>query len=178
MNPDVTAPLLGWHAPDFTLPRTIYHAFSLQDVCGRPAILVFYPGDWDPVSAEQLRLYDDHLPDLRRFDAALVAIAVDGIWSHAAFGRALDLHFPLLSDFQPRGQVSSAYGVYREPEGRSGRALFVLDGEGMIRWSRSVPPQLNPGVHGILSALESLQVTRGPPPRRPTDESYHGWKEA
>lgn len=124
---------------------------------------MFYPGDWEPVSSEQLCLYEEHLPDLQRFDAALVAISVDSVWSHAAYGRELGLTFPLLSDFQPRGQTSRAYHVYREEKGRSGRALFVLDREGTVRWSRRLPINLNPGVHGILSTLESLQVTRAPP---------------
>ena len=163
MNQDRSSPLAGRPAPAFTLPRTTYQVFSLHDVRGRPAILVFYPGDWEPVSREQLCLYQEYLPELQRFDAALVAISVDSVWSHAAFGKALALSFPLLSDFHPRGHVSRAYHVYREDEGRSGRALFVLDRDGMVRWSRSLPANLNPGVHGILSALDSLQVTRAPP---------------
>jgi peroxiredoxin len=163
MNENIASPLLGPRAPDFTLPRTRHASFALRDVLGRPAVLVFYPGDWEPVSAEQLGQYQEYLPELQRFDAALVAISVDSVCSHAAFGKALDLGFPLLSDFHPKGHVSRAYHVYREEEGRSGRALFVLDPDGMICWSRSVPTNLNPGVHGILSALESLHVARSPP---------------
>jgi len=159
----LAAPLTGKQAPDFTLPRTIHARFALRDIQGRPAVLVFYPGDWDPISSEQLRLYEDHLPDLQRVDAALVAISVDSVWSHAAYSTALGLSFPLLADFQPKGQVSRAYHVYREEAGRSGRALFVLDGAAVVHWSRSVPPNLNPGVHGILRALETLQIARAPP---------------
>lgn len=147
----------------FTLPRTYHQAFSLHDVRGRPAILVFYPGDWDPVSAEQLRLYQDHLPELSSGGAALVAVSVDSVWSHAAFGQALGLSYPLLADFQPKGQTARAYHVYRDSEGRSGRALFVVDSAGRVRWARSVPTNLNPGVEGILSALESVNGSRGPP---------------
>jgi peroxiredoxin len=154
------SPLTGSQAPDFTLPRTVYQSFALPDVRGRPAILVFYPGDWEPVSSEQLCLYQEYLSELRRFDAALVAISTDSVWSHAAFGKALGLSFPLLSDFHPKGQVSRAYGVYREEEGRSGRALFVVDPAGVVQWCRRLPTNLNPGVGGILSALETLDPMR------------------
>lgn len=144
------------YAPDFTLRRSDYQTFSLRDVRGKPAVVVFYPGDWEPVSTEQLRLYDEYLPDLLRYDATLVAISVDSVWSHAAFRHSLGLAFPLLSDAHPKGQVARAYDVYREPEGRSGRALFVIDPAGLVRWSRSFPINLNPGVHGILKALRAL----------------------
>jgi peroxiredoxin len=69
---------------------------------------------------------------------------------------ARNLHFPLLSDFEPKGAVSRAYGVYREQDGTSERALFVLDGNGVIRWSYLSPIDVNPGAAGILEALESL----------------------
>lgn len=163
MNEHVVSPLIGKRAPDFTIPRTLHARFALHDVRGRPAVLVFYPGDWDPISLEQLCLYEVHLPELRRFDATLIAISVDSVWSHAAFGQELGLSFPLLSDFQPKGQVSRAYHVYREAEGRSGRALFVLDREGIVRWSRRYPTNLNPGAYGLLSALGSFHLTRAPP---------------
>lgn len=164
MKDDIASPLAaGTRAPNFTLPRTEYQAFSLQDVRGRPAVLVFYPGDWDPVSSQQLALYQEYLPELQRFDAALAGISADSVWSHAAFGKALHLSFPLLADFQPKGHVARAYRVYREVEGRSARALFVIDPEGDIRWSHAFPTNLNPGIEGILSTLGSIQVTRAPP---------------
>jgi peroxiredoxin len=81
---------------------------------------------------------------------------VDGVWCHAAFARARNLHFPVLADFEPKGAVSRRYGAYREREGVSERALFVIDAEGIIRWSELSPPEVNPGADGILTALESL----------------------
>lgn len=163
MKDDITSPLTGTQAPDFVLPRTAYRAFSLRDVRGKPAVLVFYPGDWDPVSSQQLALYQEYVPELQRFAASMVGISVDSIWSHAAFAEALHLSFPLLADFQPKGKVSRAYGVYREQVGRSGRALFVIDSEGVVRWSHTFPTNLNPGIEGILRAIESLHLTRAPP---------------
>lgn len=156
MNESLAAPLVGRPAPRFTLPRTGYQSFSLRDVRGRPAVLVFYPGDWEPVSAQQLHLLEEYLPELQRYRAAVVGISVDSVWSHKAFGEALGLTFPLLSDSHPKGVVSRAYHVYRDEEDRSRRALFVIDPAGVIRWSRRLPINLNPGVDGILSALKRL----------------------
>ena len=148
----------GTSVPHFSLPRTHYESVSLRDVYGHPAVLVFYPGDWEPVSCQQLALYQQQLPALHRLGAALIGISVDSVWSHRAFGRALALTFPLLSDFHPKGAVSWAYGVYREDEGRSGRAVFVLDTAGRVCWCRVCPTNLNPGVDGMLTALEAMQT--------------------
>jgi len=87
-----------------------------------------------------------------------VGISVDGAWCHAAFADARHLRLTLLADFEPKGQVSRSYGVYNEAEGTSGRALFVIDGNGIIRWSYLSPADVNPGADGILEALESLQT--------------------
>jgi peroxiredoxin len=130
----------------------------LSDLHGQPAVLVFYPGDWEPVSRQQLTLYQECLPEIHRFGAALVGISVDSIWSHSAFGTTLDLSYPLLSDFQPKGRVSHAYGVYSVREGRSARAVFVLDAEGMVCWSHVYPTNLNPGIDGILTTLERMHT--------------------
>jgi len=117
---------------------------------------VFYPADWSPVCGDQVALYNEILPDFREYGAELIGISVDGVWCHAAFARDRNLHFTLLSDFEPKGAVSRAYGAYREKEGISERALFVLDGDGIIRWSFLSPIDVNPGADGILNALESL----------------------
>jgi peroxiredoxin len=158
MNDDLKPLPPGTRAPDFSLPRTHFASVALSDLHGNPAVLVFYPGDWEPVSRHQLVLYQEYLPELQRFGAALIGISIDSIWSHAAFGQALGLTFPLLSDFHARGKVARTYGVFAEEEGRSGRALFVLDRESVVRWSRSYLTNFDPGVHGILSALEALRA--------------------
>jgi len=75
----------------------------------------------------------------------------------SAFSQNRQLHFPLLADFEPKGAVSRLYGVYREWEGISHRALFVIDAGGVIRWSYVSSIGVNPGSQGILFALEELQ---------------------
>jgi len=143
----------GQSAPDFKLKSTPDQSVSLRDFRGRPVILAFYPADWSPVCGDQLGLYNEVLPEFRKYNAELIGISVDGAWCHAAFASERKYHFPLLADFEPKGAVARAYGVYREAAGETERALFVIDAHGVIRWSFVSPVGVNPGADGILSAL-------------------------
>ena len=146
----------GTTAPDFSLPSTPDQAVSLEEFRGQPVILAFYPADWSPVCGDQMALYNEMLDEFRRFNAELLGISVDGVWCHLAFAQERKLQFPLLADFEPKGAVARRYGVYRAHEGTSERALFVIDAEGIIRWSYVSPVGVNPGADGILRALEGL----------------------
>jgi peroxiredoxin len=147
----------GTQAPKFQLPTTPDQHVCLADFRGSPVVLFFYPADWSPVCGDQAALYNELLPEFHRLGAALLGISVDGAWCHLAFAKDRTLHFPLLSDFEPKGQVARDYGVYRHHEGLCERALFVIDSEGVIRWSYVSPIGVNPGADGILAALENLQ---------------------
>ena len=146
----------GTLAPEFTLPSGPNENLSLSDLRGRPVILAFYPADWSPVCGDQLAIYNEVLPEFRRFNAELVGLSVDGVWCHRAYREQRNLHFPLLSDFEPKGAVAKKFGVYREGEGVTERALFVIDEQGRIAWSYVSPIDVNPGADGILNALEGL----------------------
>ena len=146
----------GTPAPDFTLPVTPDQRVALSELRGRPVILAFYPADWSPVCGDQMALYNQVLSEFHRHGAELLGISVDGVWCHRAFAEDRHLHFPLLSDFEPKGGVARTYGVYREHEGTTERALFVIDAAGVIRWSYVSPVGVNPGADGILDALERL----------------------
>jgi peroxiredoxin len=154
-------PAIGEQAPDFTLHSTPDQTVSLSQLRGQPVVLAFYPADWSPVCGDQMSLYNELLSEFRRFHAAVIGISVDGAWCHAAFALDRKLHFPLLSDFEPKGAVSRLYGVYQSPEGISERALFVIDAEGIVRWSYVSPSGINPGADGILEALEKLPTSAG-----------------
>jgi peroxiredoxin len=146
----------GTPAPAFTLPTTPDHQVSLADYRGRPVVLVFYPADWSPVCGDQLALYNELTDEFARFNAALLPISVDGVWCHAAYGTQRKYTFPLLADFEPKGRVARLYGIYNEQAGTAGRALFVIDATGVIRWSDLSKEWINPGADGILAALEAL----------------------
>jgi len=109
------------------------------------------------VCGDQMTLYNEVLEEFQAFQAELLGLSVDGAWCHAAYARQNKLHFPLLADFEPKGEVARAYGVYDEKEGTCERALFVIDSDGIIHWSYVSPIGVNPGANGILSALEELK---------------------
>jgi len=146
----------GIPAPAFALPVTPSRRVALDEFRGRPVVLVFYPADWSPVCGDQLTLYSALRAEFDRLGASVVGISVDGPWCHAAFAEARKLRLTLLSDFEPKGAVARSYGVYDEQTGTCGRALFVVDAAGVIRWSYLSPDEVNPGADGILEALEGL----------------------
>ena len=146
----------GSAAPEFSLPSTPDQRVSLADFRGQRVVLAFYPADWSPVCGDQMALYNEMLGEFRKQKAQLLGISVDGVWCHAAFAGERKLHFPLLADFEPKGAVARKYGAYREGEGVSERALFVIDGEGIVRWSYLSPIGINPGADGIFDALDAL----------------------
>jgi len=152
----MTALKSGVSAPDFSLPSTPDQRVSLSDFRGRPVVLVFYPADWSPVCSDQLALYNELKDEFSEFDTQIIGISVDGAWCHMAFSKDRNLHIPLLADFEPKGAVARLYGVYREKDGESERALFVIDPNGIIQWSYVSPVGVNPGADGVLKALASM----------------------
>jgi peroxiredoxin len=157
-NPESPASILppDTTAPDFALHVTPDQTLSLRELRGKPVVLAFYPADWSPVCGDQMALYNEILPEFHKFGATILGISVDGVWCHRAFADARKLRFPLLADFELKGDVARRYGAYRQAEGVCERALFVIDKDGKIAWSYCSPVAVNPGADGILEALEKL----------------------
>src|SRR5580704_5782690 len=148
----------GTPAPEFELNATPDQKLKLTDFRGKRLILTFYPADWSPVCSDQMSLYNATLKYFHKYNAEILGISVDSKWSHLAFSQSRKLHFPLLADFEPKGEISIKYGAYNEVEGESHRALFVIDENGIIQWSYLSPDGINPGADGILDALEDMSV--------------------
>jgi peroxiredoxin len=147
-------------APEFSLFATPDQKVSLSELSGKKVILAFYPADWSVVCSDQMSLYNATLKLFHKQNAELIGISVDSKWCHMAFAKDRKLHFTLLADFQPKGKVARLYDVYDEDEGECKRALYVLDEEGIIRWSYLSPVGINPGADGILEALEELSKNK------------------
>jgi len=146
----------GTVAPDFKLNATPDQKLSLEELRGKNVILAFYPADWSPVCSDQMGLYNEMRSFFHKFNAEVIGISVDSKWCHLAFEDNRKIKFPLLSDFEPKGEVSKLYGAYNETEGTSKRALFVIDEQGIIQWSYLSPEGINPGADGIVEALEAI----------------------
>ncbi len=144
----------GTPAPDFELPVRFGETVKLSAFRGRPVVLVFYPADWSPTCGDQLAVYAELGGEFDRSGAVVLGVSVDSVWCHAAYAEARGLPFQLLSDFEPKGAVCRRYGAYDGVLGMGERALFVLDRDGVIRWSAVYPKMENPGADGILAALD------------------------
>ena len=109
-----TPPLsAGTTAPDFSLHTTPDQTVSIREFRGHPTILAFYPADWSPVCGDETPPFNQVLPEFKRYNADLLGISVDRVWCHPAFAKHSNLHFPLLSDFEPKGKGANSYGVLK-----------------------------------------------------------------
>ena len=111
-------------APEFTLFATPDQKITLSEFKGKNVILAFYPADWSPVCSDQMALYNETMKYFKKYDAEIFGISVDSKWCHTAFSQSRNLHFPLLADFEPKGEISKKYGVYNESEGQCS-PLFI-----------------------------------------------------
>lgn len=150
----------GSKAPAFSLKSTPDQFVELSSFKGQPVIITFYPADWSPVCGDELAVFNQVLPEFKKYNAQLMGISVDSAWSHVAFAQSRNFHFPLLSDFNPKGEVAQKYGVYLPKDGEAARALFVIDEKGVIFWSYLSPIGVSPGADGILNALDELQKSK------------------
>ena len=150
----------GTLAPDFTLHATPDQQLSLEELRGAPVVLVFYPADWSAVCGDELAVFNQALPLIRKQGAVVLGISVDSAWCHQAFAKDRNLHYDLLADFEPKGQVARLYGAYDEAHGFCKRALFLVDAQGTIAWSYLSPTAINPGADGVLDALDQLTKSR------------------
>jgi peroxiredoxin len=144
----------GVKAPDFSLPDQDGNEVSLDSFAGRKLVLAFYPLDFSPVCTDQLGIYQEVLAEIESKGAALVGVSVDSAYCHRAFREHLGLTMSLLADFHPKGEVSSAYGAYREDRGSANRSLVLVDGDGVVAWSYASPSTREiPGANLIFDAL-------------------------
>jgi peroxiredoxin len=151
---------VGTTAPEFELNSTPDQRIALSEFRGHRVVLVFYPADWSPVCTDQLALYNELGDEWSRHDATVIGISVDGAWCHAAFREHRKYRLPLLSDFEPKGEVARRYGVYRAKDGVSERALFVIDEKGVIQLAYVSPVGINPGAACILETLEQMDKSK------------------
>jgi peroxiredoxin len=148
----------GCAAPDFTLRDQDGQKVSLADFRGQTVVLVFYPADFSPVCTDQLSIYQEVLGELDERGVKLLGVSVDGAFCHKAFREHLNLTFPLLADFHPKGEVAKAYGVWSQDYGTSSRALVIVGPEGRVMWTHVSPPLEVPGANLIFDALDQRRA--------------------
>jgi peroxiredoxin len=144
----------GTPAPEFTLKRADGSPFTREDLLGNTTVLVFYPFAFSPVCTDQLQIYDEALDELRAQGATLYGVSCDATYSQTAFKQSLGVSIEQLSDFEPKGAASRAFGAYFEPGGMSNRALVIIGPDGVVSWSHlAANPGELPGVNLIFDGL-------------------------
>jgi peroxiredoxin len=155
-------PAPNTRAPEFDLPDAHGNLVRLRRLRGHKVVLAFYPGDWTPACSSELSLIQETLDEIHTLDAEVLAISCDSVHSHRAWADELNLTFPLLSDFWPHGEVSRRYGLFRDDDGTSDRALLFLDDLGVLRESWvAVDPEIAPGLNVLFDGLNHLQRRAG-----------------
>lgn len=147
----------GEKAPDFELKDNHGRAVQLSDFRGRKnVVLLFYPFAFTGVCTGELCELRDHLPQFSDRDTQLLAVSNDSIHTLRVFAEQENLEYPLLSDFWPHGNVSRAYGVFDEDKGCAVRGTFVIDKEGVVRWTvvNGLPDARD--LNDYVKALDSL----------------------
>ena len=120
-------------------------------------VLAFHPLAFTPVCANQMRGYESDLHEFENAGAAVLGISIDAQPAKAAWAKTLDsISYDLLSDFHPHGAVAKKYDVFREKEGFSERAVFVVDKNGRIAWSKVYAIPELPKNDEVLGALRPL----------------------
>jgi peroxiredoxin len=143
----------GAKAPDFSLPDQDGNEVSLSDFAGRKLVIAFYPLDFSPICTDQLGLYQEVLGEIESKGASLVGISVDSTYCHQAFREQLNLTMPLLADFNPKGEVSRAYGAWIDQVDHGNRSLVLIE-DGDVKWSYAAPtPAEIPGANLIFDAI-------------------------
>jgi peroxiredoxin len=146
----------GSPAPDFKLRDQDGNTVALADLEGSTTVLVFYPLDFSPVCTDQLNIYQEVLGELAERGVKMYGVSVDSAYAHKAFQEKLGIDIPLLSDFEPKGEVARSFGVYAADYGMAQRALVLIGPDGVVKWSHVSPSPLEiPGANLIFDALEA-----------------------
>ena len=144
----------GSPAPEFTLRTEEHERFTREELLGHTTVLVFYPAAFSRVCTDQFQVYEEVLDDFSEAGAKLYGVSCDASPSQSAFRESLGVSIPMLSDFEPKGEASRAFGAYFEPAGISNRALVIVNGEGVVQWSwEGENPGVMPGANLIFDGL-------------------------
>jgi peroxiredoxin len=134
-----TVPRPGDPAPDLTLPDTHGTPMHLADLRGETVLVVFFPFAFSGTCTSELRELRDNIEDFEAAGVRLLAVSTDPVFSLKAWQEAEGFGFDLLSDFWPHGAVARAYGVLDEESGHPRRGSFLVDADGIVRWSLVSP---------------------------------------
>ncbi len=148
---------VGQTAPNFTLKDQDQKEVRLSDFRGKKnVVIVFYPLDWSPVCTNEHACFVDEMKKFEALNAQILGLSVDSVWSHKAWADKLNIRYPLLADFQPRGSVADQFGLFLSDKGITARAIAVIDKEGKLAWLKQYEILQVPDVAEVARAIETL----------------------
>ena len=142
-------------APDFELPAVGGKTVALRDYLGKKTVLLsFHPLAWTSICAEQMKDLQENIQTLMDKDAVALGISVDSVPTKTAWAQSLSItDVVFLSDFEPKGAVAKKYGVYVDEKGFGGRAVFVVNKEGIVIFAHVFPLGKKPDLSEIMPVL-------------------------
>jgi peroxiredoxin (alkyl hydroperoxide reductase subunit C) len=144
----------GSPAPDFRLVRASGEPFTRDDLLGRTSVLVFYPFAFSRVCTDQLQVYDEVREHLAAQGATLYGVSCDSRYAQSSFRDKLGISIEQLSDFEPKGAASRAFGAWLAVRGCSSRSLVIVGADGIVTWSYEAPSLGElPGANLIFDAM-------------------------
>lgn len=151
------APRPGDVAPDLTLPDVHGTPVSLAGLRGTPVAVVFYPFAFSGTCTGELCELRDNIEDFEAAGVRLLAVSCDPVFTLRAWSEQQGFGFDLLSDFWPHGEAARAYGVFDEQKGLAVRGSFLIDADGIVRWSVVNPPGQARSLGDYRAALAGLR---------------------
>jgi len=154
---------IGAEAPDFELPSNELvdgrpgKKIKLSDFRGKKnVVLAFYPLDFSPVCSGENQCFREDFSAFEKAGTQVLGISVDSVWTHMAFAKQLGLKYPLLADFQPRGEIASKYGLFLADKGITARATVIVDKAGKVAWVKQQEVPQARSDEEILAELRKL----------------------
>jgi peroxiredoxin len=148
--------VVGQPAPEFTLRDQDQRDVKLSDFRGKNVVILFYPQDWSPVCTDEHACFMKNIAEFNKLNAQVLGLSVDSTWSHKAFAEKMNLSYPLLADFHPRGAVADKFGLYHADKGITGRAIVIIDKTGKVAWVRNYGFGESPSSTEVAEALERI----------------------
>lgn len=148
---------VGKEAPAFVLKDQHGEKVNLSGYRSRRVILSFHPLAWTGVCARQMQALEENRAAFSEWNAEAFGLSVDSVPCKEAWAKNLRIkQTKLLSDFWPHGAVAKSYGIFREEDGFSERAVIILDEQGVVRFAKVYPMREVPNMEEILSALKGI----------------------
>ena len=148
---------VGQPAPDFTLKDQNQKEIKLSDYRGKNVVLILYPLDWSPVCSNEHACLVNDMKQFEQLNAQVLGLSVDSVWSHKAFADKMNIHYPLLADFHPRGAAADKFGLYLADKGITGRAIVIVDKGGKVAWLKNYDIPTVPDMKEVEQALAKVQ---------------------